>query len=72
MPKAQIEPKLKEPTIRITGIKNPTTSIFSRLGGKNESDDITEDRSIQFAGILKNTPKKVSINSISSTSHDSY
>lgn len=59
MPKAQVEPKLKGPTIQITGLKKPVTSIFSRLGGKNESDELTDEQSISFAGILKSAPKKV-------------
>lgn len=61
MPKAKVESIIKEPLIHITGVRKPVTSIFSRLGGKNESDELTDDQSISFAGILKNAPKKVRI-----------
>jgi hypothetical protein len=36
------------------------TSIFARLGGKKEIDDMVEENRDSFTGILKNSSKKVS------------
>lgn len=51
----------KEPKIQISGVDKPiSSSIFSRLGGKSNIDDILEDPSSAFAGILKKSDQKVS------------
>lgn len=48
-----------QPIIKITGLEKPTSSVFSRLGGK---DHLSDEQARSFAGILKNaTPKAVSI-----------
>lgn len=47
-----------QPIIKITGLEKPTSSVFSRLGGK---DHLSDEQAHSFAGILKNaTPKAVS------------
>lgn len=48
--------------IQITGVNSaptPTSSIFSRLGGKSDDIDLDDDQAVAFAGILKSAPKKV-------------
>lgn len=51
----------KEPKIKLSGIAKPiSSSIFSRLGGKSSSEDILEEASSSFAGILKKNEAKVS------------
>lgn len=51
----------QEPKIQISGIAKPiSSSIFSRLGGKSNSEDILEDSSSAFAGIFKQSEQKVS------------
>lgn len=44
-----------QPIIKITGLEKPTSSVFSRLGGK---DHLSDENARSFAGILKNTTPK--------------
>lgn len=47
--------------IEVTGLNSaPSSSIFSRLGGKTDDDiDLDDEKAVAFAGILKSAPKKV-------------
>ena len=47
-----------EPIIRVVGLNKPPSSIFNRLGGKNRVENEIIEKSIGFAGILKNSPTK--------------
>lgn len=47
-----------EPIIRVVGLNKPPTSIFTRLGGKSLAENEIIEKSIGFAGILKNSPTK--------------
>lgn len=44
-----------QPIIKITGLEKPTSSVFARLGGK---DNLNDEQARSFAGILKNTTPK--------------
>lgn len=44
-------PEVTEPSIRITGLDKPTSSVFARLGGLRDSPPV------ELAGILKNAVK---------------
>lgn len=50
----------RDTKVVVTGLPKVETSIFSRLGGKKEIDDIVEDNPAFFTGILKNSSKKAS------------
>lgn len=53
----ELKSEVNEPSVKAS----TSSSIFSRLGGKSESDiDLDESVSVSFAGILKSAPKKVS------------
>lgn len=52
--------KSEQPQIKITGLNRmPSTSIFSRLGGKSDDIEMEDEKAVGFAGILKSAPKKV-------------
>lgn len=44
---------------RVTGIDRQTSSVFSRLGGKDDLEDTIIEHSRTFSGILKNTTTKL-------------
>lgn len=52
----------RETKVTISGLGKIHSSIFSRLGGKGDDDmdDMIDDNAESFAGILKNSSKKVS------------
>lgn len=44
--------EVSEPSIRITGLDKPASSVFARLGGLRDSPPV------ELAGILKNSDKR--------------
>lgn len=50
--KGSTEVSVTEPSIRITGLDKPASSVFARLGGLRDSPPV------ELAGILKNSEKR--------------
>ena len=56
-----------EPLVRMVNVSKSTSSIFNRLGGKNNLEKEKVDKTVGFAGILKNSPAKNVRSFLSST-----
>lgn len=51
----------KEPKVHVTGVGKPiSSSIFARLGGKSIKEDIFDEPSPAFSGVLRKSNQKVS------------